>query len=396
LQPIRVYGHSAPIKAGYPPAVGKLRAVAPGRVNLIGEHTDYNDGLVLPVAIGLHTWIDIAPRTDRMVQIELSATGEVGRFNLDDLPPPSGGWLDYVCGVAGELAAAGWPTAGFDGLLSSTLPMSAGLSSSAALELAAAWAFIGAHNGGTNGDALASMDRMALARLCQRAENGYVGVRSGLMDQFASSCGRAGCALLLDCRSLAYRPVRLPPDLQLVVVETGAERRLAASAYNERRAQCERGVAILRDRDGRIDALRDATVAMLDEARPELGDTIYRRLRHVVDENQRVEETVAALESGDRATLGALFAASHASLRDLYEVSSPALDAAVEIAVATPGVVAARMTGGGFGGCTVNLVEADAVAALQARIERDYPARTGLTPVVRAVEAVDGAGLVAR
>jgi galactokinase len=235
---------------------------------------------------------------------------------------------------------------------------------------------------------------MELARMCQRAEGTYVGVKTGLMDQFAASCGVAGHALLLDCRSLDWRPVGLARGLALVAVNTGSPRRLAASQYNERRAQCERGVYILAARGEPVRALRDATMAMLDAARDELGDVIYRRCRHVVEENQRALSAVAALEADDRAALGRLFAASHASLRDLYEVSSPALDAAVEIAAQTTGVVATRMTGGGFGGCTVNLVEQGAVDALRSAFERDYTARTGLTAAVHEVVAADGAGLV--
>ena len=356
----------------------------------MGEHTDYNDGLVLPAAIELEIRIDLVPRDDRVVQLELAADGEVGRLELDAIPPATGGWLDYVGGVALELTRAGLPLGGFDGRLSATLPASAGLSSSAALELAAAWALMTA----TNGFRPESVDRLALARLCQRAENDYVGVRTGLMDQFAASCGVAGCALLLDCRSLESRPVSLPRGLRLVVVETGAKRRLAASEYNQRRSECERGVAILRARGEKVDSLRDATLAMLDRAATDFGDVVYRRCRHVIEENARTAAAARALEADDRAALTVLFAASHASLRDMYEVSSASLDAAVDIAATTRGVVAARMTGGGFGGCTVNLVEADAVPALRDRLEREYVARTGLTPVVHIVGAADGAGLV--
>ena len=363
---------------------------APGRVNLIGEHTDYNDGVVLPAAIDLEIRIDLVPRTDRLVRLELAADGEMGELDLDAIGAPTGGWLDYVAGVALELIHAGLPIGGFDGRLSSTLPASAGLSSSAALELAAAWALMAS----AAGFQPESVDRLALARCCQRAENEYVGVRTGLMDQFASSCGEAGCALLLDCRSLEYRPVELPVGLRLVVVETGAQRRLAASEYNQRRSECERGVAVLRARGEQVASLRDATLDMLDSAASDLGDVVYRRCRHVVGENARTLAAVRALETDDRIALGALFAASHASLRDLYEVSSPALDAAVEIATGTRGVVAARMTGGGFGGCTVNLVEPGATDALRDALERDYVARTGLMPKVRLVDAAPGAGLV--
>jgi galactokinase len=359
-------------------------------VNLIGEHTDYNDGLVLPAAIDLEIRIELVRRADRLVRLELAADGRAGEIDLDAIGPPGGGWVDYVAGVALELSRAGLPIGGFNGRLSANLPASAGLSSSAALELAAAWALLAA----ADGFAPDKVERLGLARLCQRAENDYVGVRTGLMDQFASSCGEAGCALLLDCRSLEYRAVALPRGLVLVVVETGAQRRLAASEYNQRRSECERGVAVLRAGGEKVTSLRDATLPMLERAAADMGDVVYRRCRHVVEENVRTCAAVQALETDDRAALGALFAASHASLRDLYEVSSPALDTAVDIATATQGVVAARMTGGGFGGCTVNLVEPDAVDALRDALARDYVARTGLTPQVHVVAAAAGAGFV--
>lgn len=382
------------LAAAYPQLESKTKHAvvvrAPGRVNLIGEHTDYNDGFVLPAAIDLETRIALIPTTDRRVEIELAATSERATIELDDIGSPRGEWIDYVAGVARALVEAGHGVGGFRGVLDSTLPISAGLSSSAALELAAAWALLA-----SGGGADEHPDRLTLARLCQRAENEYVGVKSGLMDQFAASCGRQGHALLLDCRSLEYRAVPIPDEIAIVVVDTGVRRRLAASEYNERRAECERGVAILAARGEQVESLRDATVEMLERARPDLGDETYRRCRHVIEENVRTIAAVAALELGDRAALGELFAASHSSLRDLYEVSSPALDVAVEIATATPGVIASRMTGAGFGGCTVNLVERGAVAAFEQAITREYAPRTGFTPRVYRVTAAEGAGMVA-
>ncbi len=363
---------------------------APGRVNLIGEHTDYNDGFVLPAAIDLEIRLEVARAGGRRVTMASDLDGERVDFPLDAPPAPTRGWIDYVAGVAIALSEAGKSVAGFNATLSSSLPMQAGLSSSAALELAAAWALLTAGGAGASG-----IGCLELAQLCQRAENDYVGVKSGLMDQFASSCGIADNALLLDCRTLDYRPVPIPVGLALVVVDTGARRRLVGSEYNERREQCERGVAILARRDEPVKALRDATIAMLDAAADELGDVTYRRCRHIVEENGRVLAAADALARDDRPTLGRLFAASHASLRDLFGVSSTALDAAVEIAASTPGVVAARMTGAGFGGCTVNLVERGSVPALRAAIARDYEARTGLAATVHEVAAADGAGLLA-
>jgi galactokinase len=381
-----------------------LTVRAPGRINLIGEHTDYNDGFVLPAAISREIRISLVPTADRRVEIELKETGEQTTIDLDAIGQPIGGWIDYVAGVADVLIRDDRNVGGFRGVLSSDLPTSAGLSSSAALELVAAWALLsagaaagaggaeGVAVGGANGPGI---DRLELAQLCQRAENGYVGVNSGLMDQFAASCGVAGHALLLDCRSLEYRAVPVPADIALVVVDTGSRRRLVGSAYNERRAQCERGVAILAGRGEPVRALRDATVEMLGRAAAELGDITYRRCRHVVEENERTLAAADALQTGDRRTLGALFAASHASLRDLYGVSSRELDVAVEIASATPGVIAARLTGAGFGGCTINLVENDAVERLADAIESEYPARTALTPRIYRVDAAEGAGVLA-
>jgi galactokinase len=236
---------------------------------------------------------------------------------------------------------------------------------------------------------------MDLAQLAQRAENEYVGVACGLMDQFASANGQAGAALLLDCRSLEYRPVLLPRGLAIVVLDTNSPRRLAASEYNSRRADCERGVALLATRYPGVSSLRDATVPMLEATADVLGAQVLRRCRHVVEENGRVLEAVAALEAGDLDAVGRLFAQSHVSLRDLYDVSSPELDALVDIATSVPGVIAARMTGAGFGGCTVNLVDEDSVEALRAAVAGEYPVRMGRQAGFHVVDAVDGAGVVA-
>jgi galactokinase len=357
---------------------------APGRVNLIGEHTDYNQGFVFPAAIDLEIRIAYLATDDRRVELVRLDSGQRDGFDLDAPRPKRGTWLDYVAGTAWALAEANLPLIGLRGVIASTLPTSAGLSSSAAIELAAAWAML--H------DAATEIEPFELAKRCQRAENAYVGVQSGLMDQFAEACGVADSAVLLDCRSSAWRAIPLPRDLALVVCHTGSARRLERSEYNVRRSQCEAAVAALARHHQGITSLRDVTPELLDDASDQLDPVAARRARHVVFENERVGQTVAALAADDLAAVGALFAASHASLRDLFEVSSPELDAMVEIAVGVPGVIAARMTGAGFGGCTINLVRPDAVDALRAAIERDYPARTGLVPMVLPVHAVDGAG----
>jgi galactokinase len=364
-----------------------LRVVrAPGRVNLIGEHTDYNDGFAMPAAIGLEIRLAVVATAERRVTITLDETGETASFDLDDIGPPTGTWIDYVAGIAWALAEGDWPLTGFHGLLASDLPRAAGLSSSAALEMAAALALLGPG---------ATVPPVTRALAGRRAENGYVGVQSGVMDQFASATGVADHAILIDCRSLEWRPVPLPLDtFSLVVCHTGSSRRLDTSAYNERRAECERAVAAIAAIDPSVKSLRDVDPVLLAAAGDRMDPIAARRARHVVEEDARVLETERAFAADDLAEVGRLFAASHASLRDLFDVSSPELDALVEIAVATDGVAAARMTGAGFGGSTVNIVRRDAVAALRERIEREYPARTGLRPTVLAVDAVDGAGEV--
>jgi len=271
-------------------------------------------------------------------------------------------------------------------VLESTVPVGRWLSSSAALELVSAWALSGA-------DAPAT-DPLTLARIAPRAENDYVGMRCGLMDQFASAAGVEDAAVLLDCRTLEHRVVPIPAGLVLVVAHSGVPRSLTASAYNERRAQCEAAVAVLARHDPSIQALRDVTPALLERYAHELDAVVARRARHVVEEDERVLAAERALGAGDLDEVGRLFAASHASLRDLYEVSVPELDALVGLAVATAGVVGSRMTGAGFGGCTVSLVHAEAVERLCQRVLDEYPGLTGREPRVWVVRAVAGAGVL--
>jgi galactokinase len=369
-----------------PSAIRVVRA--PGRVNLIGEHTDYNNGFVMPAAIGLEIRIAYLPTDDRRVEITLDETGRTAGFDLDRIGPASGRWIDYVAGTAWSMTDAGARVRGLRGYLASSLPRGAGLSSSAALELASAWALAG--------DEPPALDGLTLARAAQHAENDYVGVRSGLMDQFASSLGVAGAGLFLDCRSLEWHPVALPlAEIALVVCNSGSARRLDVSAYNSRRAECERAAAAIAVREPGVRSLRDVDQDMLARNRDALDPVAERRARHVVEENLRVIAAERALASGDLEEIGRLFAASHESLRELFEVSSPELDALVGIARETEGVVAARLTGAGFGGCTINLVRRDRTLAFRAAVERDYPARTGLRPTVYEVEPVDGAGLIA-
>jgi galactokinase len=368
-----------------PAAIRLVRS--PGRVNLIGEHTDYNLGFVLPAAIHREIRIAAIPTDDHRVDLTRLDTADRRSFDLDQGPGGDGSWMAYVAGVAWALADAGHKITGLHGVIATTLPSGAGLSSSAALELAVAWALLG--------DAAREIEPLQLARICQRAENEFVGVRSGLMDQFSAACGVDGSALFLDCRSLEWRAVRLPPDVALVVVDSGSPRRLGASEYNERRAQCEAAVAALRAVDSSIESLRDVDARSLSERLDRLDPIVARRARHVVEENDRVIDAVAALAAGAFVEVGRLFAASHASLRDLFEVSSPELDVLVEIATGVDGVIAARMTGAGFGGCTINLVRPDAIQALEQAIDRDYASRTARTATVMPVTAAMGAGFLA-
>lgn len=360
---------------------------APGRVNLIGEHTDYNAGFVLPAAIDLGVTIALLPSDDDRVEVTLADTGDRAGFDLAAIGPPRDAWIDYIAGVAWALTAAGLPVRGFRGVLGSDLPAGAGLSSSAAVELAAAWALSGGER-----PTPATLD---LARLAQRAENEYVGVSSGLMDQFAVAFGEPDRALFLDCRSFDHSTVRLPIGTSLVICHSGSPRRLAASEYNTRRAECDRAVAAFRQLDPSVVTLRDVDPDLLAAGRDRVDEIAWRRARHVVSENARVLAFIAALERDDLPAVGSALAASHASLRDDYEVSSPALDALVDIASAVPGVIGARLTGAGFGGCTINLVRDEAVEALREAVLATYSARTGLTPRVIVARAAAGARRVA-
>ena len=366
----------------------QLRIVrAPGRINLIGEHTDYNEGWVLPMAIDREVIIAGVPSGDRTVELQRLDSGEVGRFELDRPLERTGEWMDYVAGIAAVLAREGVATRGLRGVVASSLPIAVGLSSSAALEVAAAWAL--SEQPGP------PLEAVALARAGQSVEREVIGVNSGLMDQLAAILGQRGSALLIDCRSLDHRAVGLPLDSHAIVaVDSGSPRRLGGSAYNQRRAECEAVVAAVAARDPSVRSLRDVSIEMLDALAGEIGPQARARAEHVIRENARVRDCVEALEREDLAAVGDLVAASHASLRDLFEVSSPQLDALVDIAIATPGVVGARMTGAGFGGSVVAIAERDAVGRLRAAIADEYPARSGLQATVHVVEPADGAGLI--
>jgi galactokinase len=342
---------------------------SPGRVNLIGEHTDYNDGWVFPAALDMGTSVAVRRRDDGVLRTVAPRMGGADEARIDDLRPQKGPeWTRYVRGVAALLGES-CALSGADMLIDGDLPLGAGLSSSASLELGVAVALM----------ALAGcpIDRTALARLGQRVENEIVGVQSGIMDQLAVACGEAGHALLIDCRSFDVERAPIPPRVRILVLDSAAPRTLAGSAYNQRRAECESALRKLSAVQPGLRALRDVTPALLESAADRLDDVELRRVRHVVGENGRVLTSVAALRVGDAARFGELMVASHASLRDDYEVSGPELNALVEVALDTPGVLGARLTGAGFGGCAVALVVAQhAEAAAQAIAER-YRRATG-------------------
>ena len=366
-------------------------ARAPGRVNLIGEHTDYNDGWVLPFAIDRAVRVALRPSGDERVRLRSLDFAETVEAALGDSAPAAGAarWSDYVRGVAWALREHGHPVGGFDALISGDVPRASGLSSSAALCVATAFALAAAFR--------LPIDAKRLALYARRSETGFVGVQVGVMDQLASALGRAGHALLIDCRTIEALPVPLDvatAGLGLWVIQSGVPRRLAASAYNERVAQCAAAVDAARRvfPDRAIAALRDLTPADLPALAPQVDDLILRRARHVVTENERVHATVAALERADWPAVGRLLLASHASLRDDYQVSLPELDLLVDLAMAVPGALGARLTGAGFGGGIVCLAPLAAAPAFDTALAR-YHADTNREPSLLHVAPMSGASL---
>jgi galactokinase len=358
---------------------------APGRVNLIGEHTDYNDGFVLPIAIDRETIVAAAARDDRLLKVHSSSLTERVVLDLDRPGPRRRGvWFDYVEGVAQALIARGKQLKGADLLIESKVPIGGGLSSSAALEMSVALALVGVSGVET--------DPLSLALAGRDAEHTYVGIMSGIMDQYVSIFSKANSALLLDCRSLESTgiPLRLP-DISVVVCDTHVKHNLASSEYNVRRAQCAEGVQLLSEVLPGIAALRDVSVRDFEEHQGQLPETIRRRCRHVITENARTLSAADAIKRGDLAVIGPLMAESHRSLRVDYEVSCRELDLLVEIAQSAPGVHGARMTGGGFGGSTVNLVSRESLDEFRELIVREYQRGTGILPSIDVVGAADGA-----
>jgi galactokinase len=367
---------------------------APGRVNLLGEHVDYNDGWVMPAAIDRAAYLAVGPGDAGVVSLAAVDLGETESFRLAELDAKRGlsgeplkQWALYPAGVAWALQARGLAVGGLQAALTADV-RGAGLSRSAAIELAyaVAWQKLG-------GWSLAPLE---MARLCQLAENKYVGVNCGLMDQFASACGQAGQVLVLDCRTLEWETVPLPAHIAVVIADTNVRRELGSSEYNLRRAQCEEAVRLLAAPLPGIRALRDVSVADFDRHAHVLSPLVQKRARYVVEECARTRQAVQRLRASDVAEFGELMNACHLGLRDLYEVSCPELDAMVEAAQRIEGCYGARLTGAGFGGCTVNLVAAPAAEYFRRELETQYLKATGRPGEIFVCQAGDGAKVISQ
>jgi galactokinase len=360
---------------------------APGRVDLMGSHTDYNMGFVMTMTIDRDTWIAARPRQDRKVSLYSLNVEGGGVFDLDNIiPDPLHRWTDYVRGVAKYLQEAGYQLTGFDGLIHSTVPFSSGLSSSAALEMAAAVLFqvVGGF----------TLDPVEMALTGQKAENQFVGVSSGILDQYSSALGQEGCALLLDCRHLTSQDVPMAPGINVVICDTRAERSLVGSEYDDRRAQCEEGVRVLKKIYPDIQALRDVSMDMLEDNAGSLEEIIYRRCKFILEENQRVLDLEGALTAGDQNALNGLFSTSYQGARDLYEIGAPSMEAMMNAMVSSAGVIAARQAGAGFGGCMVALIQDGSIESFTQEVVASYLSTTGNTPLIYEVCPAKGAGIL--
>lgn len=356
---------------------GREQAVvrSPGRVNLIGEHTDHNLGFVLPAAVDRSIHLAVALREDHQLRFYALDTDQTYTGSLDDLRTSSLHWPNYLLGILSELRALGLELRGVDCAFGGDVPIGCGLSSSAALEGGFAFTLNDLQGFG--------LDRVALAKLSQRAENRFVGVNCGIMDPFASILGRERMLIRLDCRDLSYGYVPFERDeIRIVLCDSQVSRSLTGSEYNVRRAQCEEGLALLRKHHPEVESLRDASPALVEAHRTEFVPEVYRRCAYVVAENQRVIEACSDLERGDFAAFGAAMNATHDGLAHGYEVSCPELDILAEAAQGLPGVFGSRMMGAGFGGCTINLVDSETLPSFQAQMGQVYRQRLGKEPVI--------------
>ncbi|HVZ57136.1 MAG TPA: galactokinase [Chitinophagaceae bacterium] len=343
---------------------------SPGRINLIGEHTDYNMGFVLPAAVQQAAYIALGPRSDDQIHLYAADFGESHRTTLSGLQPSAARWPDYLCGVAAMLRRRGMPLRGFQAVLTSDIPIGSGMSSSAAVECAVLFALNEAFG--------LELDRLDMVRIAQEAENEFVGVRCGIMDQFASMMGRAGSVIRLDCRSLAYEYLPFgDPDFQLVLFDSGVKHSLAETEYNVRRAECEQGVRLLQRHDPAVRSLRDASVDLVTRLLADAPGRIFDRCLYVTQEIQRLNQACEDLRRGDLSAFGQKMFATHDGLSRLYEVSCPELDFLVDAVREDPAVLGSRLMGGGFGGCTINLVRTQAVEELCGRVGTWYRERFG-------------------
>ena len=360
---------------------------APARVNIIGEHTDYSGGFVLPMTTALYTRMKASQRPDSTVELISRTLGETRSFSLERLVPATEpGWQDYVRGVAAELVDDGVKLKGAIIEIETSIPLGAGLSSSASLELAAALVLLAISG--------ASIEATRLAVLCRRAEQGFAGVQCGIMDQYAVACALKGHAILLDCRTMAAEQVAIPEGAVFLLADSGIRHQLPAGDYNDRAAECREALQRLRKSSPAPDSLRDLSAEALETAREYLGDTLHRRCRHILTENQRVHAAVEAMRSADLGQLGTLLNASHASLRDDFEVTCEETDTLAALCQAAPGVLGARQMGGGFGGCVLSLTRSESVGESISRISEGYARVSGAQPWIHVVEPADPAKII--
>ncbi len=360
---------------------------APGRVDLMGSHTDYNMGYVMTMTVSQDTWIAAQARQDGRVCICSLNTDGQSCFDLDNiLHDPDLPWSNYVRGVAKVLQEKGHSLQGFDGLIHSTIPFGRGLSSSAALEMASAIVFQQVSE--------FRLDAVQMALYGQEAENKFVGVNSGILDQYSSALGKEDCALKLDCRHLTSETVQIPKDLRVVICDTQAKRNLVGSEYDERRKQCEAGVRFLQQFYPDIRALRDVSIVEFMAHEDEMPDLVAKRCRVIVEENQRVLDLAEAFSKSDQGAVSRLFSTSYAGARDLFEISVPAMEAMIDAILKSPGAISGRQAGAGFGGCMVALVMADQVEEFSTQVKKHYQEKTGIAPRIYTTTASAGAGLI--
>ncbi|MEI7987877.1 MAG: galactokinase [Chloroflexota bacterium] len=354
---------------------------APGRANIIGEHTDYNDGFVLPMTIDRAVWIALKPRLDRNVMVHSIDFNQMIEFNLEELRNTKSGWAEYIKGITWALQTEGHMLYGWEGVIGGDVPIGGGLSSSAALEMATCRAYKALNNEEWNA--------AEMAKLGQLTENQWIGQKTGIMDQMISAAGKKDHAMLLDCRSLEIKMVSLPPGSIIVVMDSATRRELVDSAYNERRSQCQSAANYFG-----VKALRDINLTQLEQKENQINPITYRRARHVITENARTLEAFEAMNSGNSAKMGELMMESHVSMRDDFEISRRELDIMVEIALKQSGCFGARMTGGGFGGCAIALIRDDVIDSFTENVFNSYRTKTGLTPALYVCRATNGAEIV--